>query len=525
MPAEWRILVVDDEEAILDTYRHYLAPDLDPYVVRSARMAATRPGAEKEHYQIVAATSGEQALVLMQTELAAGRRVPCAFFDMKMPGGIDGLETMRRARALDADLLCCVVTAHQEYSIDEINRLFAGGHEDEWDYLNKPFTEAEIRQKARNMIWSWRRRRSQEQHGEDLSSAIAVTGELRRMPEADHAATHDLVLRRVRDLAGGARGFVATPGLPPTILASGGENPTELARLIEAPALAAALARAARERTPESGDQFSILPLGGAPLAPVAVLLHSRPLALEKHKLLRILTESLAVTMDNRRLVDELRRANGRLEQRVDEQMTELRKTHAALAEAARTDTLTGAGNRLRMREDLDALAASWARRAEPWCCSVYDVDRFKAYNDRHGHMAGDEALRAVAAAIRTALGTSGSLYRWGGEEFLVLLPGQSLELATAILERGRKAVEACAIPHRDCPAGVVTVSAGVAAIKTGETDPVERGLRRADRALYAAKRAGGNRVLAWDAARDADQDGAQDGAQDQDHGRVEPPA
>jgi signal transduction histidine kinase len=164
------ILVVDDEPAILETYRDYLTPPRTAVArARSSRVSPppSRPGGPPQ-YQLLLAQGGEEAVELVRAEMAIGGRVLCGFFDMRMPGGIDGLETIRRVRALDPRILIVIVTAYQERSFDDIAPLFAGGHEDEWDYLNKPFTEPEIAQKARNLVASWYRRRREEHYVEEL---------------------------------------------------------------------------------------------------------------------------------------------------------------------------------------------------------------------------------------------------------------------------------------------------------------------------------------------------------------------
>ena len=160
--------------------------------------------------------------------------------------------------------------------------------------------------------------------------------------------------------------------------------------------------------------------------------------------------------------------------------------------EDARQDTLTGLGNRLRLAEDLEVLCGRVQRYGHVYSAALFDVDDFKGYNDTAGHLAGDDVLRAVARALQQQIRTGDAVYRYGGEEFLVLLPEQSIESAALAAERLRAAVEALGLPH---PAGgVVTVSAGVAALSDGECKPDEL-FELADQALYRAKAGGRNRV------------------------------
>jgi diguanylate cyclase (GGDEF)-like protein len=163
---------------------------------------------------------------------------------------------------------------------------------------------------------------------------------------------------------------------------------------------------------------------------------------------------------------------------------------------AARTDPLTGAANRFALSEDLQALAARAVRYRHRYCAALIDVDEFKAYNDAFGHLAGDEALRTVAHAIHHQLRRGDGFYRYGGEEFLVILPEQSLVEAAAGMGRVRRAVEHLEIPHAPVTgAPFVTISVGIAAFSGDLAESIDDWLRRSDAALYAAKDRGRNRV------------------------------
>src|SRR6185295_7862910 len=160
---------------------------------------------------------------------------------------------------------------------------------------------------------------------------------------------------------------------------------------------------------------------------------------------------------------------------------------HRRMHEDARHDAATGLANRLRLAEDLEVLCGRVARYEHVYCVAVFDVDNFKGVNDAAGHLYGDQTLRQIASALQREVRSGDAVYRYGGEEFLVLLPEQSLESATLAAERLRTAVEGLAIPH---PAGgVVTVSAGVAGLNDPQCHPDEV-FELADQALYRAKEA-----------------------------------
>jgi two-component system chemotaxis response regulator CheY len=171
----------------------------------------------------------------------------------------------------------------------------------------------------------------------------------------------------------------------------------------------------------------------------------------------------------------------------------QLAKDGDALFDVARIDALTQSANRLRLREDMAAVEARAARYGHRYTAGLADVDLFKSYNDANGHLAGDDALRRIAATMIGALRKGDTLYRYGGEEFLVILPEQGIAEAREILERIRHRVEALAIRRLDADGDPLTVSVGVAEFRYPGTS--EDWLRRADSALYAAKRKGRNRV------------------------------
>ncbi|MCU1568720.1 MAG: diguanylate cyclase response regulator [Pseudarthrobacter sp.] len=165
------------------------------------------------------------------------------------------------------------------------------------------------------------------------------------------------------------------------------------------------------------------------------------------------------------------------------------------LSRQARTDPLTGLHNRLKLSEDLEQLHLRSGRYAEQYSLAMCDVDNFKRYNDIYGHQAGDLALRAVAAALLGIVRTSDGVYRYGGEEFLLVLPHQAGPGAKALMERALDAVRSLAIEHAGDPSGQLRLSAGISSYSHGHRVDADALVGAADAALYAAKAAGRNRV------------------------------
>ena len=160
-------------------------------------------------------------------------------------------------------------------------------------------------------------------------------------------------------------------------------------------------------------------------------------------------------------------------------------------------DALTGVYNRLRLDEDLADLVARAHRYHQRFCVAMVDVDRFKPFNDTYGHLAGDDALRTVAAQLQASVRTGDAVYRYGGEEFVLLLPEQDLAGATVAVERARRTVRAAELVSSASEHGIVTVSAGIAECTGAAADSSKRLLDTADQALYLAKAHGRDRVVA----------------------------
>ena len=178
------------------------------------------------------------------------------------------------------------------------------------------------------------------------------------------------------------------------------------------------------------------------------------------------------------------------------EREAELARLNEQLVEDSRHDPLTGIGNRRALSDDLPMFRTLQRETGEEIALVLCDVDHFKPYNDRFGHLAGDQALCMIAAAARGALRAQDAAYRFGGEELLLILRGAGAVEATAVAERVRSAVAHAGFVHPLSDAGVLTVSVGLAC----GMEPPEELLARADTALYRAKEAGRDRVVVADA-------------------------
>jgi diguanylate cyclase (GGDEF)-like protein len=167
----------------------------------------------------------------------------------------------------------------------------------------------------------------------------------------------------------------------------------------------------------------------------------------------------------------------------------ELERLNGKLALVNLKDPLTGLGNRRRLDEELTAAAARSTRYDNDSAIALLDIDGFKTYNDSLGHVAGDDALRAVAAALVENVRETDTVCRFGGDEFVVLMPEQPLEGASRTAERIRRAVADLQLRY-PTPSGpqVLTISAGIALLGRSAAHDEDEVLRHADAELYRAK-------------------------------------
>ncbi len=188
------ILVVDDEKGILQSYRNALSPrtlpeqEIDNLVIRRNRRSPGRKTkANKTRqvltYNLFTASSGEEAVEIVRREKEQSRQIPVGFFDMIMPGGIDGVETIRRILEIDNQMLCAVVTAYTDHSPNRLGTLFA--RQDDWLYFNKPFSQGTLEQTAYHLVTAWNQRRREE----------SLIRNLERLHEQNSAHTRNLAYR------------------------------------------------------------------------------------------------------------------------------------------------------------------------------------------------------------------------------------------------------------------------------------------------------------------------------------------
>lgn len=198
---------------------------------------------------------------------------------------------------------------------------------------------------------------------------------------------------------------------------------------------------------------------------------------------------------EQKQFEQEISELNAQLELRVKERTRALEKANHKLETLSLQDGLTELGNRRAMEEDLNRAHAVLHRELRNYSVLLLDIDYFKAYNDHYGHPAGDKVLRQVADLLKDTVRKNDRIYRYGGEEFLILLPDTESVMAKNIAERAVDLVRDIHIEHTESPLGYLSVSIGVAtSILTDDTWAA--GVKRADESLYQAKASGRNQVV-----------------------------
>ncbi|MGI8510519.1 MAG: diguanylate cyclase [Gemmatimonadaceae bacterium] len=187
------------------------------------------------------------------------------------------------------------------------------------------------------------------------------------------------------------------------------------------------------------------------------------------------------------------------LQKELEERERQLSEANDQLLAMSRTDALTGLDNRRHLGERLHEMWEHAQRLHEPLALVMCDIDHFKRVNDEHGHQAGDAVLQQFATVLKAEAREIDRIGRYGGEEFVLILPGTVLDAAVTFADRLRAAVETHVFTFGDGETLRRTMSCGVAAWPHPRIDDQEALIRAADEALYVAKETGRNRVIRFD--------------------------
>jgi two-component system, cell cycle response regulator len=449
-----RVLVVDDIPANVK--------------LLEARLSA-------EYFAVLTAHSPAEGLAILQRE-----HVDVVLLDVMMPG-MDGFEVCRRIKSSPKTMhVPVIMVSALDQPADKVRGLEAGAD----DFLTKPVDDIALITRVRNLS----RLKSL---NDELLLRVATASDLGMLPaagtegEAALAPGRVLLVEDIRQVArrvSGALGDLHQVDVEPDLQAA-------LLKLAAKPydLLIVSLAM-------QSGDGLrlcsQVRSLERTRNLPIIIMVHPG----DEARLLRGLdmgvNDYLTRPVDRNELVARVRtqirrkRHADHLRNRLDESI-----------EFAITDALTGLNNRRHMEQHLAALAGRAKMAGWPLSVLIVDIDRFKAINDTFGHAAGDNVLREFAARLRRNTRGIDLACRVGGEEFVIIMPETTLADA---LQVGERLCHGIAVEPFQANADArvhVTASVGIATLERSD-DSAEAVLRRADAALYAAKREGRNRVV-----------------------------
>ena len=433
-----------------------------------------------EYYEVLSASSGPAALRVAEAELP-----DVILLDVMMPQ-MDGFEVCRRLKAnpRTADLPVVMVTALSD-GASRLTGLDAGAD----DFLTKPVNDIALFARVRSLVrlkrmteeWRLRDKICGQFGSEDGGSRLADSAPARivLLEDDDFAAA-----RMSEALAPIARELVRAGTCPTAQELLDDETELFIASLSVADG--DPLRLLSQCRATETYRQLPILLIAEA--ADLPRLAKGLDLGANDY-LVRPLDRSELVARSS----SQIRR------KRMHERLRENQRRSLSLA---LTDELTGLYNRRFVLAHLGELVDRTYEGTSKTAILLFDIDHFKHVNDTWGHAAGDDVLREIAVRTMDSLRSSDLVARFGGEEFLVVMPETSLAVATGVAERLRLRVAREPFAPRGSDKGIpLTISVGVTTTEDARGD-VDGLLKRADDALYAAKKGGRNRVIA--AANDA---------------------
>jgi len=426
-----------------------------------------------EYFEVITAMNGLDALEAVQRT-----KPDIVLLDIMMPG-IDGIEVCKRIKADPAThhIPVVMVTALDQPE-DRVRGLAAGAD----DFLTKPVNDISLFCRIKSLV-------RLKMLTDELRIRSESGGGTMVSPLEDHAANkHGRILlvdprmdsaKRIVSCLSGIHNVTHVTQLPAALEAAQDTvNPFELVIVSFDSEYYDGLRLCSQMKTQEATRQTPILTIVDAD--DNASLLKALDMGVNDYLMRPVDREELVA-----RVHTQIRRW------RYTEQLR--KSVHASIALAI-TDPLTGLYNRRYLETHLSNMIEHYVNRGKALSIAAIDVDYFKAVNDTHGHDTGDKVLQELAVRLRDNTRSVDLCCRTGGEEFIVVLPNTAADVAQLIAERLRKAVASRSFAVGGRQMLPVTVSVGLAMLE-GADDSLERLLKRADMALYKAKREGRNRV------------------------------
>lgn len=430
-----------------------------------------------EYFEVLTANSGREAL-----EICEAGRVDVVLLDVMMPD-MDGFEVCRRLKrdSSTAHIPVIMVTALDQ-TADRVRGLEVGAD----DFLTKPANDLQLMTRVKSLV-RLKMLTDELRMRASTTRNIGIEELLKKRDVSEDAPFRALLVDDRQSSVGQIekylRGICTLDVVPDpqASLSEAAENSYECVLISTSLVGYDPLRLCSQLRTL---DRTRFLPI---------ILIAGQD---EHSRLVRALelgvNDYVTRPVDRQELIARLRTQVKR--KRYNEQ---LRSSVTQTIEMAVTDGLTGLHNRRYLDSHLASLATKARNRQKPLSVLITDIDKFKVINDTYGHDAGDDILREFAMRLRQSVRGFDLACRYGGEEFVIVMPDTELAVAQKVAERIREQIAGAPFRIEDGARQVdVTISIGVAALKA-EPDIAENMMKRADIALYQAKNAGRNRVVA----------------------------
>lgn len=461
------VLIVDDNPSIHIDFKKVLEPENEQTrLLKETEAALMGKPVEKEEFNFLidSAYQGEEALQLISKGMTGGRQYSVAFVDIRMPPGMDGIETAGHMWELDPEIQIVICSAYSDYSWEEITKRL--GRTDRLLILKKPFENIEVQQMTTTLAKKWQLSRSLQEHLHHLEELVTErTAKLEyslSLIKATLEATSDGIL--VVDLDQKINDFnqklIAILKIPQSILLEGEDNKARdfISVQLENPQDFYYKAKEAYEH-PER-ELFDKLTFKDGRI----VDYFSAPRFLNKEVIGRVFSFR---------------------------DVTEYKKMEAQLIHQATHDTLTNLPNRLVLFDRIEHEIASAEHNSHMIAILFLDIDHFKLINDTLGHDAGDDVLKVIASRLQKSISDVDTLARVGGDEFVIILPLKTLiePVIPACQTLLAKVAEPFKVKNQTI---VLTASIGISLYPKDGKD-INALIRNADTANHAAKEAGRN--------------------------------
>ncbi len=454
-----RILIVDDDPGVRDSYQEILAPiDAGNLLSEVANLFGDSPQETPplQHiaYELTLAARGEEGISAVTAAVERGTPFAVTFLDMKMPG-IDGAETARRIWAIDPNVKIVIVTAYAEHRPEEI--ISITGREDLF-YLRKPFNRDEIRQFARVLVTQWSLEREVERRRQRLENIIEAT----RLGtwEWDVQSGETTFNERWADIVGYTLEELQPVSIETWVQLAHPDDLQESNELLQK--------HFARET--EYYEYESRM----------------------KHK-----SGKWVWVSDRGKVIEWTADGQPRQMFGTHTDITEKKELAEKIRQVSIRDPLTKLYNRRYIFERFEGILAEHLREKNTFSVSIVDIDHFKSINDTYGHQAGDYILAEFANIFQRNIRPYDLLGRYGGEEFIIVSIHAHKECAVSQVERISEEIRAKVFRYHDIEI-TLTFSCGIADSSeySDEAISIENIVNMADKRLYKAKETGRNRII-----------------------------